>query len=90
MKIKPASPARPAKAWLTDEYRAYLASPAWAGVRMAALMRAGYRCSVCGLSRGLAVHHKTYEHLGHEAWGDLRVLCDTCHLAADRRRRGVR
>jgi 5-methylcytosine-specific restriction endonuclease McrA len=85
MKVK-ASPVRPDKPWLSDEYRAYLDSPAWKATREAALKRARHRCAVCSLGHGLEVHHRTYERLGAEAWGDMIVLCRTCHLAADRRR----
>lgn len=83
MKIK-ATPDRPHPH--SDFYAEYLQSDLWAGVRTAALRRAGYRCSACGASRTLEVHHTTYDRLGGEAWGDLTVLCHSCHLAADRRR----
>lgn len=44
----------------------------------------------CAETTGLEVHHKTYESLGSEAWGDLIVLCHEHHLDADRRRAGPR
>jgi 5-methylcytosine-specific restriction endonuclease McrA len=85
MRIRP-SPDRPDKPTLSEEYRAYLASPAWDRTRRAALDRARWKCAVCGLGHDLEIHHKTYERLGAEAWGDLICLCRLCHLAADRRR----
>ena len=35
----------------------------------------------CELAYGhsVNVHHKTYEHLGAEEFGDLQVLCRRCH-----------
>jgi 5-methylcytosine-specific restriction endonuclease McrA len=86
VKIKP-TPARDDTPHAhSDFYAEYLQSDLWARVRTAALRRAGYRCSACGASRNLEVHHRTYERLGGEAWADLVVLCHGCHLAADRRR----
>jgi hypothetical protein len=79
------------------EYQRYLRSPHWQKVRAAALARAGNRCqgvidvwperpdrswpTRCGQTRGLQVHHKTYERLGREAPQDVFVLCDACHEA---------
>jgi 5-methylcytosine-specific restriction endonuclease McrA len=90
MKIKPARP--PSRTQHSDLYTEYLASPAWAATRAAALDRAGGVCQApaCGARSGLEVHHGTYERLGSEAWGDLTVLCKDCHEAADRRRQGAR
>ncbi len=74
----------------SEEYREYLASDRWRVVRAAALDRAGHRCADCGATKRLEVHHLSYAHLGAEAWGELRVLCYGCHLAADRRREHAR
>lgn len=74
-----------------EEYRAYLASPAWRRRCHAALARAGWKCERCGwskYSRRLEVHHKTYDHFREERPEDLEVVCTVCHKAADSERRG--
>lgn len=63
----------------SPRYLGYMASPAWRERRKRALERAGYRCQVCGETRGLQVHHNSYERLGNEADEDLAVLCFWCH-----------
>jgi hypothetical protein len=60
-------------------YPSYLRSPGWARRRGRALRRARGRCEVCGSRVRVNVHHKTYERLGHEAAGDLQVLCRRHH-----------
>lgn len=65
-----------------DRYFAYLRSSSWQRVRRRELHRAGYVCEDCSVSNvPLHVHHLTYERLGLEAPGDLRVLCAVCHEA---------
>lgn len=86
MKIRPTPSARPARHH-SDAYVAYLDSPAWRATRAAAIRRAGRRCSTCGATGPLEVHHRHYRTLGAEAWADLVVLCPACHQAADQRRR---
>ncbi len=77
------------KTW-RDKYEAYLLSPQWRQKRGIAIYRAGNACERCGFfslnGRGLEVHHKTYKHLCNEAWGELEVLCASCHEIADRER----
>lgn len=88
MKIKPV-PARADRGHLhSDEYRDYLDSDRWREVRAGALERAGHRCQApgCASTADLEVHHLGYEHLGNEAWGELRVLCRPCHEEAARHR----
>ena len=36
-------------------------------------------CSICGTSKNLITHHKTYANRGHEELDDLQVLCFKCH-----------
>lgn len=62
-----------------EEYRAYLLSPEWKARREEALERAGHRCQICYSAGDLEVHHRTYQRFGHEAPGDLTVLCTACH-----------
>jgi hypothetical protein len=61
-------------------YNDYLRTPEWRRTRAAALLRAGYCCSLdITHSDGLDVHHNNYERLGAELAGDLVVLCRSCH-----------
>lgn len=62
-----------------EAYHAYLQSADWKRKRIAAIERAGDRCQVCNSPKKLHVHHRTYERVGHEAPGDLTVLCKKCH-----------
>lgn len=86
MKIKPAPTRPPARVAHSDAYLAYLSSDGWRRVREAALDHAYHRCTVCGATGGLEVHHRHYRTLGAEAPADLVVLCRACHRDADRRR----
>src|SRR5688572_4740330 len=59
----------------------YLHSPHWKLVRRIKLRLSGHKCSVCGTTHRLDVHHKNYKHLWWE-WlflDDLQVLCRTHH-----------
>jgi 5-methylcytosine-specific restriction endonuclease McrA len=80
--------------YLSPEYRAYIASPAWQAVRQRKFAQVGRRCQKCRrwwhqLRRGewLEVHHLTYDRLFHELLRDLQVLCNTCHAKETRRTR---
>jgi 5-methylcytosine-specific restriction endonuclease McrA len=60
-------------------FKEYQRIPEWGARRNRVLIRAGYRCELCG-SRGLIdVHHKTYERYGDELLSDLIALCRPCH-----------
>jgi 5-methylcytosine-specific restriction endonuclease McrA len=72
---------------LSPEYRAYLASPAWAELRRLVLIRDNHRCIACGRTSDLEVHHLTYARMGREPLSDLITLCHPCHEAFDRERR---
>jgi hypothetical protein len=62
------------------DYARYLESPEWLETRARVLILAGRRCQVCNAGDvTLNVHHRTYERRGHEADGDLIVLCAGCH-----------
>lgn len=62
-------------------YQAYLGTDHWKRMREVALVEADNRCQVCNSDKRLAVHHRSYKHLGteHLALNDLTVLCNTCH-----------
>ncbi len=58
------------------------ATEEWRVLRNQVLVRAGYRCQLCGVSGRhvqLNVHHNTYENYGEEKLEDLVVLCRPCH-----------
>lgn len=55
----------------------------WRRLRKQVLANANHRCSVCGNSRGLQVHHiKPVSAGGTDAIDNLRALCAGCHKAA--------
>ena len=63
-------------------YREYLRTPEWRRTRAAALVRAGYSCSLdVAHTENLEVHHRTYERRGEELETDVVVLCRDCHRA---------
>ncbi len=62
-----------------SEYQAYLASREWALLREAVRRRADDRCERCRRAKMDAVHHRTYERIGHEDLDDLVAICDPCH-----------
>jgi 5-methylcytosine-specific restriction endonuclease McrA len=70
-------------------YTRYLHTTAWRSKRAQVLARDRHRCRCCGGVRRLQVHHWRYDRLGHEPLSDLITLCASCHVWADRLRRGV-
>lgn len=63
----------------TMPYKDYLQTEHWKATRMAMLKRANFRCQLCNTQGQLHVHHRTYIRRGEENYGDLIVLCATCH-----------
>lgn len=63
-------------------YDKQLKNPLWLKRRAQVLNNKGRRCSKCGSSQNLQVHHLKYIW-GRMAWEykdkDLIVLCDSCH-----------
>ena len=60
------------KYWLSDE---------WAKIKCDLISEYGFKCQWCGReTANLAVHHLTYENLGHEEPGDLVLICQSCHM----------
>jgi hypothetical protein len=77
---------------LPVDYNTYLQSTHWKETR--SWRMTGY-CERCRLQRYLVilifkkdlnVHHKHYNTLGRERWGDLEVLCPRCHTIEHYRR----
>lgn len=60
-------------------YDAYLLTPAWRVKRQKVLERASGICEGCCERRATQVHHKSYEHVGHELLFELVAVCDDCH-----------
>jgi 5-methylcytosine-specific restriction endonuclease McrA len=62
-------------------YTHFLRTEYWATVRRAVLSRQRGRCVVCGTTRRVQVHHRTYLHHGaeHAHLADLVGLCGDCH-----------
>ena len=68
-------------------YLEYLHSPGWSRLKTTIIKKRGESCEDCGKAGPVNCHHLTYERLGHEEEGDLRLLCFSCHLKAHGRRR---
>jgi Uracil DNA glycosylase superfamily len=62
-----------------SEYQEYLASREWALLREAVRRRSGGYCERCRIANIDAVHHKTYQRVGHEQLDDLMAICEPCH-----------
>lgn len=60
-------------------YSEYINSKRWATKREEAFAHYGRKCSECGTSFRLQVHHLNYKTLFSERMQDLRVLCNDCH-----------
>jgi 5-methylcytosine-specific restriction endonuclease McrA len=63
----------------TIEYKKYLNSEKWRKKRAYYLRRWKY-CFVCGTSKKIHLHHKSYKRLGFEKPKDLLLLCEKCHF----------
>ena len=64
------------------KYDKYINSDTWKKTREYALDKHGRKCTICGSTTHLDVHHLNYNHLGCEAkndYDDLCILCRSCH-----------
>jgi heterodisulfide reductase subunit B len=72
---------------MSPAYRKYLASDEWKAKRIKVLKRDGYKCKLCGSTKNLNVHHKTYKRIktvkgkivANEKMRDLVTCCEWCH-----------
>ena len=73
--------------WISQHYDEYLKSEHWQVVRAryAEHHPRSQSCTVCRSKSRLNLHHRTYERVGQERYGDLCYLCETCHHEAHRR-----
>lgn len=62
-----------------ETYELYLDSDEWKAKRKEALEEAGNKCSICGSTDHLQVHHLSYEELEGKDISQVRVLCKSCH-----------
>lgn len=65
-------------------YADFLKTIYWRGVSLFVKRRDGWKCTACGSTEKIEVHHKTYENHGAETehLEDLTTLCDNCHKKA--------
>lgn len=70
---------RSSSATYKAEYQRYLASREWAVLREKVRKRSGGLCERCSRRPMDAVHHLTYERVGHELLTDLQAICNPCH-----------
>lgn len=61
------------------DYHTYLASREWSLLREEVRKRSGNTCEHCFMAPQQAVHHLTYERIGHEELEDLLAVCNPCH-----------
>lgn len=64
--------------WFRDHNR-YLQSDEWRKIRQSVLMRDGYLCQCCKVSKATEVHHLHYQTWRRESEDDLISLCRNCH-----------
>ena len=62
-------------------YNEFLKSEYWNYVKKKVLIRDKYKCTVCGKTSKLQIHHTTYKHhkAEHKHLGDLLTVCNKCH-----------
>lgn len=65
------------KSWYNQ---VYLKSSHWKCLRILALTRDSNKCTKCGSSENLNVHHVKYKQIYDVGVEDLSTLCKTCHL----------
>ncbi len=63
------------------DYSDFLRTPYWKAISYKIKEDAGFKCSRCGATKHLVVHHKTYKHHGYELdyLEDLECICQSCH-----------
>ena len=61
------------------EYQDYLTTKHWTALKKVIKEQYSNACSLCTSSENLHVHHRSYERIGREFWGDVILLCAKCH-----------
>lgn len=66
------------------KYSDYLLTDHWKELSNKRKSIDGYKCTVCGSTENLNVHHKTYKNIGNEDIDDVITLCHECHVIVHR------
>lgn len=63
------------------DYQDFLKTPYWKSIAYFVKAEAGRKCSICGATKTLEVHHLTYDNHGDELHhlDDLVCVCKKCH-----------
>lgn len=61
------------------EYPEYLKTRHWNAVKERCFREHGCRCFVCGITKGIEVHHVEYDRIGEELPEDVVPLCRAHH-----------
>lgn len=69
---------------MNPSYEAYLASDHWKALRARYKKEKIWECAVCGKTKRLHLHHRTYARVGKERLSDLIPLCGDHHKATHR------
>lgn len=64
---------------MVNDYIEYMRSEDWQERRKEFLEEVNYICEECG-DPATQVHHLNYDSLGDEEEGDVKCLCNDCHL----------
>lgn len=64
---------------MSVDYQSYLASREWSLLREQVRERSRNECERCWVAPQQAVHHMTYENVGHETLDELLAVCNPCH-----------
>lgn len=64
---------------MNKTYKEYLQSEGWQHKKSLFYQEYPEGCWVCGSTKNLKLHHKTYERVFKERLTDLVCLCDDCH-----------
>lgn len=67
------------RSWTEPSYETYIASSGWATRRKDYFEAHPRKCSSCGSTSKIHLHHKTYVRMGRELDEDLVALCESCH-----------
>lgn len=67
------------------EHAEYIKSEEWKHKRDIVLVRDNFKCSCCGDTENLNVHHITYENYKDEYLHELITLCKKCHYKAHKK-----
>ncbi len=70
-----------------ERYRKHMKSEKWTTIKAEFFESVGKMCEICGTTKGLVVHHRSYANVGSEGKDDLTVLCHDCHTSFHKRQK---